>query len=150
MSPDKVESPSPMIDTGSKIDESPLALSENLKDKILYAILNEGKQKNLDAMIDTMQFWLTKQRGAAGRCARLGQALGMRLTRASFAVMIKFSGKTKDLLNMLDEFDFEVEELDIEKGPKRDAKLKEILEDLPSSKEILGHWLNAAKMRTWF
>lgn len=96
--------------------DSPLQGSDNVKDQTLHAILNEGANPRLDELITALQTWLTKQKTAAARYARLGQALGMRLSRAAFAVMVKLSGKTRDLITMLDEFEFEMDELTMEKG----------------------------------
>ena len=44
--------------------------------------------------------------------ARLGGQDGMRLSRAAFAVMIKFSEFFEDFISLVDEIDLKMDELD--------------------------------------
>jgi hypothetical protein len=79
--------------------------------------------------------------------ARLTGADGMRLSRAAFAVMIKFS-EFFDAFNILvDEVDLQW--VDLEADPDRDAKLREHIKAAPQYENIFKRWENASKMRQW-
>ena len=64
------------------------------------------------------------------------------MTRAAFAVMIKFSG----LLGMFQMFVEDIEKLE---KPDDDDALVEALEEAVSFKDFLKCWANATKMRQW-
>lgn len=61
--------------------------------------------------------------------ARLGGEDGMRLSRASFAVMIKFSEFFEEFVNLVDEI--EINWSDLEGDADRDIKLKELIKSAP-------------------
>lgn len=60
--------------------------------------------------------------------ARIGGLDGLRLSRAAFAVIIKFSEFFDDFISLIDEIDLKTDEL---KGDKeKDIKLKEFMKTL--------------------
>jgi hypothetical protein len=79
--------------------------------------------------------------------ARVNGAAGMRLSRAAFGVMIKFSDFTDTIQNLVDEIDLLWDELN-EDG-ERDLKIREALKTVPNFDNILKRWESASKMRTW-
>lgn len=68
----------------------------------------------------------------------------MQLNRSAFAVMIKMSGKSQQLSNLIEDFEMESEGIDDQQ------ELSELFEGLPGSNEILEQWQNASKMRVWY
>ena len=70
----------------------------------------------------------------------------MRLSRAAYAVMIKFSEFFDDFKAMIDEF-----ELMYDTFPEgeRDIKMKEHLKTLTNFDAISKRWESASKMRQW-
>lgn len=62
----------------------------NDEDELLQKILQSGKDEKADELIDTLQSALQRQMPMVAH-ARLGGQDGMRLHRAAFAVMIKYS-----------------------------------------------------------
>jgi len=77
--------------------------------------------------------------------ARVGGEQGMQLSRAAFAVVVKFSDLTLDLVTILDEVELMWEE--------KEGNLKEILEhlktELPATEKLAKRWESASKMRSW-
>lgn len=79
--------------------------------------------------------------------ARLSGEDGMRLSRAAFAVMIKFS-------EFFEEFNMLVDEVlmmweDLEEDPERDLKIKDLIKQAPHYEQIAKRWESASKMRQW-
>ena len=64
--------------------------SENEEDKLLEAIISQGRNENVDRVISILQNFLERKVPFVPY-ARLTGADGMRLSRAAFSVMIKFS-----------------------------------------------------------
>ena len=62
--------------------------------------------------------------------ARLGGSDGMRLSRAAFAVMIKFSELFEDFISIVDDMEMKIEEIDGDQASK-DQQLKEHIRSLP-------------------
>ncbi len=82
--------------------------------------------------------------------ARLGGTEGLRLTRAAFAVMIKYSQLGGRLENMINEID--ILESQFEGDLSVTEKLKEIrdtLKDDNDFKELMKQWNHASRMRIW-
>lgn len=79
--------------------------------------------------------------------ARLAGADGMRLSRAAFAVMIKFSEFFSDFTTMVDEVDLQWSLL--EGDDERDFKIKQTVKAMPNYDMILKRWDSASKMRMW-
>lgn len=79
--------------------------------------------------------------------ARLSGADGMRVSRAAFSVMIKFSEFYQDFIFMVDEIDmmYEMSKDD----PERELKMKEHLKSTMHYEQIQKRWESASKMRQW-
>jgi hypothetical protein len=71
----------------------------------------------------------------------------MRLSRASFAVMIKFSEYFEEFIQIVDEI--EMHWMDLEGDEERDIKIKDILKQTPHYEQISKRWESASKMRQW-
>lgn len=80
---------------------------------------------------------------------RIGGEYGQRLTRITFAVIVKLSGLTYEIDRVLDELDAASIGLPDEKGTERDKAILEILRDDPNFEKILNSWVVASKMRIW-
>ena len=80
--------------------------------------------------------------------ARLSGADGMRLSRAAFAVMLKFSDSLSDTATLCtDEID--MMSMDLENDPEKDLKIKEALKTIPNFDALMKRWESASKMRIW-
>lgn len=77
--------------------------------------------------------------------ARLSGEDGMRLSRATFAVMIKFSEFFDEFSMLVDEI--EMLWLDLENDSERDIKIKEAIKAAPHYENIAKRWESASKMR---
>ena len=71
----------------------------------------------------------------------------MKLSRAAFAVMIKFSEFFEDFIAMVDDTDMKWDEL--EGDEVRDIKMKEHLKTMAHYEQISKRWESASKMRQW-
>ena len=111
-------------------------------DKLLREIIHEGQNETVDKLCKAMQLCLKKKGGHLSLQCNLGQALGMQLTRAAFAVMIKFQGLLPSFQTLYDEVDM------LERSEKDDA-LVYTFEEAINSEGILKCWANATKMRQW-
>ena len=63
-------------------------------DKFLLDVIHEGRSKYQDFVMRGLQHATKKRGGLVASYYQAGQANGMKLTRAAFAVMIKFQGLT--------------------------------------------------------
>ena len=79
--------------------------------------------------------------------ARLTGVDGMRLSRATFGVMIKFSEFFDAFSMLVDEVDMQW--MDLESDPDRDSKLKETIKAANHYENIFKRWESASKMRQW-
>ncbi len=77
--------------------------------------------------------------------ARLSGEDGMRLSRATFAVMIKFSEYFDEFNNLVDEID--INWSDLEGDADRDLKIKEMIKAAAHYEQIAKRWESASKMR---
>jgi len=71
----------------------------------------------------------------------------MRLSRAAFSVMIKFSEFFDDFISLVDEVDIRLEEL--QEDDEKDIKVKEYIKSLTHYEQISKRWDSASKMRQW-
>jgi len=79
--------------------------------------------------------------------ARLGGPDGMKVSRAAFAVMVKFSDLYDHFSQVTDELDLLWD--DLKDDPERDIKIKEQLKQHAHYDQILKRWESASKMRLW-
>ena len=93
-------------------------------DKIVTSIVHKGQNENVDRVIQYLQQFLERKIPMVPH-ARLSGEDGMRLSRAAFAVMIKFSEFFEEFNMLVDEV--EMMWVDLEEDPERDIKIKEHL-----------------------
>lgn len=122
-------------------------VSKNEEDKVLESIIHSGKEAMVDRLITYLQQMLERKVPMVPY-ARLSGQDGMRLSRAAFSVMIKFSDYLLDTVSIcLDEIDLLSAEYD--DAAERDAKIKESLKTIPHFDALLKRWESASKMRVW-
>ena len=135
-----------MINTGGL--GMPPAIEDN--DDLHMQIIHEGSNELLDDFIQVLQLLLKESREPVRAQMNIMQENGMRATRACFAAIVKLSGLTSKLENVLQalelqEMDFEADEPAERLGLMKDAA-KELSADTPF---LLIEWSNAVKMRKW-
>ena len=108
----------------------------------------QGEDPIVDEVINAMQIWLESKMNRI--TANLGQAVGMKLSRAAFVVLIKMGGKRTIFNDLKDEFELQLVHVVKEPAQERKKQLKQLILDIPDSKDILEEWSNAFKMRKWF
>lgn len=120
--------------------------SQTEDDKLISSVIHKGENVIVDKLIAYLQGFLERK---IPMCtyARLGGEDGMRLTRASFGVMIKFSEFYDSFTQMVDNVDMEWSML--EGDDERDIKMKEMIKAMPHYDMIFKRWESAAKMRQW-
>ena len=72
----------------------------------------------------------------------------MTLTRAAFAVMVKFQGLTQMLQDLQADASAMLDFI-AESGEERKESLASLVEDCFNSPELISCWSNATKMRRW-
>lgn len=120
------------------------SLSED--DNLISAVIHAGENAHVDKLITYLQGFLTRKIPFCA-FANIGGQDGMRLTRAAFGVMIKFSEFYDSFCQLVDTVDMEWSML--EGDAERDIKMKEIIKGAPNYDGILKRWESAAKMRLW-
>jgi hypothetical protein len=110
----------------------------------LEAIITEGKDPDVDLVIKLLQ--KLNERAQMG-ISRIGGAMGLKLNRAAFAIMIKFSDLSEDLFKIVDELQM-LAELE-EDGPQKDQVLIKALKEIKNANLIIERWQSAARMRQW-
>lgn len=117
------------------------------KDVPLYPVIYEGTDEDIDRLIDVLQRSYARRKMAL---AGLGGKDGMRLTRAAFAVMLKFSDLTDDFLSASDQVAMEADMLDSDLGPAQQAaELLKILREAAGGDDIIAKFESASDMRRW-
>ena len=117
----------------------------------LLNVIHEGRAKYHDLVVRGLQLATKKKGGLVASYCQAGQADGMKLTRAAFAVMIKFQGLMDTFQEMVE--DMEAAEhfsIPSEEGPAKESALEQIVNEFSKSDQILSCWQNATKMRRWF
>ena len=114
-------------------------------DTILKAILKEGNDIDTDLTIRLFQKMLETRRPMI-TYARLGGLDGLRMTRAAFAVMIKFSDLLEDFIALVDAVGMQN---NLEEEATRDQNLIALIKDQPHSEILVNRWESAARMRQW-
>ena len=84
---------------------------------------------------------LKKKGGLVASYYQAGKADGLRLTRAAFAVMIKFQGLTETLKEMVEDMEA-AEHFSIpkEEGKEKDDAILQIVSEFQKSDRILNCW----------
>ena len=118
----------------------------NDDDKLISALIHSGENQMVDKLVGYLQNFLETKRPFVPH-ARLGGIDGMRMSRAAFGVMIKFSDLTDTIQTLVDEIDLQW--MDLESDSERDIKIKEAIKTVPHFDSIQKSWESASKMRTW-
>lgn len=71
----------------------------------------------------------------------------MKLTRAAFAVIVKFSDLIDSITTLVDEVDMNYSEF--EHDPEKDLKMRELIKKVPNYDNVFKRWDKASKMRQW-
>ena len=135
--------------------------ADNFADNMLEAIITKGLNKDVDLTIDFLQKILETGKAQSGpplpkmklmmlkRESSVGGTSGMRMSRAAFAVIVKFS-------DLFDEFSYLVDFLALQLETKKDTTpeeddeiIKKMKEFFPKSKDLLKNWQSASRMRQW-
>lgn len=117
---------------------------EREDDKIVQSIIYKGNNESVDRVITYLQQFLERKIPMVAY-ARLSGEDGMRLSRAAFAVMIKFSEFFDEFHNLVDELEMHWE--DLEGDPERETQIKDIIKSTPHYEQIAKRWESASKMR---
>jgi hypothetical protein len=79
--------------------------------------------------------------------ARFGGGDGLKIVRAAFSPLIKFSNLSSHVLSLVDGLDLKWDEL--ESDENRETKMKEFVKDDGSFEHIFKRWESAQKMRPY-
>lgn len=134
----------PAQERGTQNEEQTASPSSD--DKILQAVIQEGEDVMTDCLLKCLQRSLEQQLPRIAYARVAGQN-GLRMARAAFALLIKFSDMLEDFVSLVDQAQFynEVESQDTQDIGSIIAFLK----DLPQWPMICKKWEQAAKMRPW-
>lgn len=114
------------------------------EDQVLMAIIFKGKNEFVDKVLTNLQQILERKIPMVPY-ARLSGEDGLRLSRAAFAVMIKFSEFYEEFINLVDEV--EMHWMDLEADEERELKIKDLIKAASHFDQISKRWENASKMR---
>ena len=125
--------------------ESPLEMA--LEDEnILEAIIDEGKNSDVDCIIQVLQKQL-QTRIPMVPFSRTGGANGLSMTRAAYAVMIKFSDLQDEFTQLVDTVGMNSSIM--EEGPEKEKAILEMIKDSPHGDVIISRWESASRIRPW-
>jgi hypothetical protein len=116
------------------------------EDRMVHAVIHQGENQFVDLVISLLQSSLERKRPFVAH-ARLAGLDGMRLSRAAFGVMIKFSEFFDAFTDVIDEVDMQYTML--EGDEDRNLKIKETIEAMPHYDNIFKRWESASNMRKW-
>lgn len=119
---------------------------ETDEDKLITAIIHSGENPHVDRLIGYLQNFLERKIPMVPY-ARLSGVDGMRVSRAAFGVMIKFSEFYDTFTHMVDEVDMQWHML--EGDSEREIKMKEAVKGVPHYEMVFKRWESASKMRQW-
>ena len=88
---------------------------------------------------------MKKKGGLLASISETGKEDGMLLTRAAFAVMIKFAGLLGDVDNIIDSLDMEemTGKIPSENDLDRNTSLIKVIDSVSGSNEVAKCWANA-------
>ena len=98
-----------------------------------------------------MQSTLKKKGGLIASFCNAGQEEGMVLTRAAFAVMLKFAGLTASFTSIMDSIEMEQmsNKVFMEPGPDQISAVAGLISSAQKGDEVMKCWANATQMRRW-
>lgn len=121
------------------------------EDQRLEAIMTPGMDKNVDNLCMLLQYRMERAQPIV-TFARIGGPDGLRVSRATFAVMVKYNEATCNFDNLVDEIEIMKNDVKDLFGTALATRMQEILIDSEMEdelKELDNLWLNANKMRLW-
>ena len=125
------------------LQSEPKELDEDL---VFMSIIHQGKDKNIDKVIDLLQFNMER------KCpwAKSAKEEGMRLSRAAFAWMIKIGQLYTDFIMMVDETEMNADLMTTDDENTSKKELAKELSKIDWYNKIFKHWEISAKMRSWY
>lgn len=116
------------------------------EDQVFMSIIHQGKDINIDRVIDLLQFNLERKHP----WAKSAKEEGMRLSRAAFACMIKIGQLYTDFIMMVDETEMNADAVTADDDAAAKKQLAKELSQIDSYSTIFKHWESSAKMRSWY
>ena len=116
------------------------------EDQVFMSIIYQGKDKNIDRVIDLLQFNMERKHP----WAKSAKEEGMRLSRAAFACMIKIGQLYTDFIMMVDETEMNADSITTDDENAAKKELAKELSKIDSYDTIFKHWESSAKMRSWY
>ena len=121
------------------------------EDEVMLSIINQGKDENVDRLINLLQWNLTRRQMQA----KAGGAEGMTVSRCAFAATLSLNNNDEscsytNFVMMVDQLEMSMEMVD--EGAPENQKNKQLMEELKSLgniEPILDRWEIASKMRIW-
>ena len=137
--------------TLKNVKDGKLEAQLNEEDTKFLSIINPGKNKDIDFLIECLQVQLKKKGGLLASISETGKEAGMQLTRAAFSVMIKFAGLLEKVDSIVDTLDMEqmTGNIPTEVGPERNIAIIKAIDSVEGSGDITKCWANATQMRRW-
>ena len=115
-------------------------------DDLIDQILHQGKEEDTDEVLRLIQR-IVETKIPMIPYARLGGANGLRMTRAAFAVMRKFSDLLEDFMALADAVAMQASLEDDD--TTKDKNLIAVIKQHPLSDVIIRRWESALRMRQW-
>ena len=116
------------------------------EDTIYYAVIHQGKDENVDRVIDLLQTHLEKKH----IWGKTGKEEGMKLSRAAFACMLKIAQLYTDFVMMMDETEMNMDGTDMSNSAKGKQELLSELKKMDPFEEIFKRYESAARMRSYY
>ena len=114
-------------------------------------MMEPGINKNLDMMFEGFQAIVKQNGGAVSSYCRLGGEQGMVLTRSAFTILIKYTGLSKIVSEILEQIEVlaTLNNLPTEPGTERDEVLKKEIKSVTKHDQVINNWAIASRMRKW-
>ena len=139
-----------MIST-TGLPNSNLGMPEIDEDDLHMQIIHAGNNELLDDFIQVLQLLLKESREPVSAQMNIMQDNGMKVTRACFAAIVKLSGLTSKLENVLQTLELQEMDFEADEPAERLNLMKDAVKDLEKDTPLLlVEWCNAVKMRKWF
>lgn len=111
----------------------------------LNSVIVPGTDEETDLTLQCLQYILERKMPMVP-FARLGGPEGLKMSRAAFAVMIKFSDLSEDFQVLVDTVNMQATE---EEGPGKLKALADLIKSQPQGDIIIRRWESASRMRQW-
>ena len=114
------------------------------EDQVLMSIIHQGKDKDIDRVIDLLQINLERKHP----WTKSAREEDMRLSRAAFTCIIKFGKLYNDFTMMVDETGMKADSITIDDKNAVKIELAKVISKIDSYDTIFKHWESSAKMRS--